>query len=53
MESHTHTLLSLFDQIGLDNKYTSVENFIDINSGIPGNVNYMKQISGLLRKHYF
>jgi hypothetical protein len=42
MESHTHTLSSLFDQLGLDNKNTSVENFIDINSGIPGNVKLHK-----------
>lgn len=38
MESHTHTMSSLFDQLGLDSKITSIENFIDINRAIPGNV---------------
>ena len=42
MESHTHTLSSLFDQLGLDNETTSIEHFIALNRAIPENVELHK-----------
>ncbi len=38
MESHTHSLSSLFDQLGLDNEDSFIDHFITINKPIPGNV---------------
>ena len=38
MESQSHTLSSLFDQLGLDAKNKSVDNFITVNRTIPRNV---------------
>ena len=38
MESHAHTLSSLFDQLGLDAQNTSIDDFITINRTISCNV---------------
>ena len=38
MESPTHSLSSLFEQLGLDNREASIEQFIETHSTIPGNV---------------
>ena len=38
MESQSHTLSSLLDQLGLDAQNTSIDNFITVNRTIPRNV---------------
>ena len=42
MEPQTHTLASLFVQLGLDNEDSSIENFITRNRPVPGNVELHK-----------
>ena len=44
MEQHTHTLSSLFDQLGLDNEAASIEQFIALHKPIAGNIELHKAI---------
>ena len=38
METHVHSLVSLFDQLGLDSSDQAIENFTTRNKPLPGNV---------------
>ena len=38
MEPYTHTLSSLFDQLGLDSETESIEQFIALHKPIPGDI---------------
>ncbi|WP_428354853.1 DUF2789 domain-containing protein [Methyloprofundus sp.] len=38
METPTHTLASLFDQLGLDSSIEAIEDFINRNKPLPGHV---------------
>jgi len=42
MESHTHTLSSLFNQLGLDSKDSSIEQFINIHKPISKEIELSK-----------
>ena len=42
MEPHIHSLVSLFDQLGLDSTDKSIEDFINRNNPLPGNVELHK-----------
>ena len=42
MEPHNHTLSSLFKQLGLDSKDTSIEQFIDSHKPISGEIELYK-----------
>lgn len=38
MNTHIHTLSSLFDQLGLDSKDASIEHFVDLYKPIAGEI---------------
>lgn len=42
MEQHTHTLSSLFDQLGLDNEDASIDQFITLHKPIAGDIELHK-----------
>ena len=42
MEQHTHTLSSLFDQLGLNNEDASIEQFIALHKPISGDIELHK-----------
>ena len=42
METPAHSIVSLFDQLGLDSTDDAIDNFINKNSPLPGNIELHK-----------